>query len=472
MVATFSQSTQSQTVATCEPTQADMERRREIGEAWKAYRGKLKDPLKVAKDQPNDNVKANRCAPIADKGVSFLFGQVLKIECDEQEALDAFWQDDDDKMTTLVKLSMNGAACGQAFVKLCPAQDKSCPPRMVILDPMLIRVISLPEDCECYIAYIIEYPVSSRMQKKQVISCVDTNKDIDQISEKDIQPIWTITNYTRVGDRGNWQKMDSDTWDYPFPPIFTCQNLPNPNEPWGLPDLSADLIEMNKVLNFILSNISRIVKYHGHPITWASGVGNTPINISPENLIILQAEGAKIEKIAAMENFTGLLSVVADLRSDMDEQSRVPAVALGRLVDLPKGNISGVALQLLFQPLIEKTILKQRLYGKLIREVSRAALVLCGAIQIEEYATYPIDLQWQSLLPIDDLAAAQTAMLYEQLGVSTQTLLAKLGFDPDDEAKKSAEEDANKPQAPAPLPGQPAPGQPPAQPEQEQENAA
>jgi len=132
------------------------------------------------------------------------------------------------------------------------------------------------------------------------------------------------------------------------------------------------------------------------------------------------------------------------LRADMDEQSRVPAVALGRQSDLPKGNISGVALQLLFQPLIEKTTQKQRLYGKMIREITRAALVIAGKIALTDYEDYQIDLHWQNLLPVDDLAAAQAAQILQAIGVSNQTLLQQLGYDPDAEADKSAAEDAKK----------------------------
>lgn len=440
--------TQAQTLAEAPPTQADTKRRQKMQEAWKSYRGELQDPLKVAKDQPNDNVKVNRCAPIADKGVSFLFGQVLKIECDDQDALDSFWGDDDDKMTTLAKISMNGAVCGQPFVKLIPSPEPKSPPRMVILDPMLLRIITLPDDCELHVAYVIEYPVNADLQKRQIIARVDPRNDLYDLGEKDLEDTWTITNYSRKGDQGVWQQDGTpEEWLYPFPPVFTCQNLPNPNEPWGVPDLTQDLIGMNKVLNFMLSNISRIIKFHGHPKTWAKGIRAAQLQVAVDETLVLESPDAQLNVITPMENFTGLLSVVADLRSDMDEQSRVPAVALGRMTDMPKGNISGVALQLLFQPLLEKTVLKQRLYGKLIREVSRAALVLMEAISVEEYSTYPINLHWQTLLPVDDLAAAQTAMLLQQLGVSNSTLIQQLGYNPEDEAQKSQEEDAKKMEA-------------------------
>ena len=136
-----------------------------------------------------------------------------------------------------------------------------------------------------------------------------------------------------------------------------------------------------------------------------------------------------------------------------------------------------MALQLLFQPLIEKTTHKQRLYGCLIREVTRAALVVAGKIDIEDYEGFKIGIHWQNLLPVDDLAAAQTALLFKQLGVSNTTLLQKLGFDPDDEAQKTVldavqQAKLNKAQGIQPvMPGQmppAAPGQmPPGKPAQQ-----
>jgi hypothetical protein len=63
-------------------------------------------------------------------------------------------------------------------------------------------------------------------------------------------------------------------------------------------------------------------------------------------------------------------------------------------------------------------------------------------ITLEEYEDYPIDLRWQDLLPTDDLQAAQTALLWRQMGVSRSTLLQTGGFDPVAEMEKSAQEDA------------------------------
>lgn len=436
----------AQSLAQAPASQQERDRQHQIKEAWKAYRGELQNPLKVAANQPDDNVKTNRCAPIVDKGVSFLFGPTLKIECMEdrggmQEFVDGLWGDDDDKMTLLSQAAINGGVCGQVFIKLIPVQGRMRYPRIVVMDPSLVRIITHPDDCSLVLAYIIEYPGLNELQKRQVIARVDPDNLAGIAGEYDLDDTWTITNYQRRGQLGTWYQVgDRQDWLWPFPPILTCQNLPNPNEPWGRPDLTQDIIGINAVLNFIQSNTSRILKFHAHPKTYAVGLSATQINIGVDDLICLPSPDSKLANLEMHSDLKSSLDFIKDIRDSMDEQSRVPSVALGRLEGLPRGNISGVALQLLFQPLMEKTIQKQRLYGRLIREVTRAALVMVGLLPIEQFEDYPIEIHWQNLLPVDDLLAAQSAILLKQLGVSAATLLAQLGYDPDDEANKTQEE--------------------------------
>ena len=439
----------AQTLAQAPAPQADLDRQREMSLAWKAYRGQLPDPLKVEANQPNDNVKTNRCAPIVNKVTSFLFGQTLKLECSDQKFLEELWGDDDELMTRFSKMSINGANFGQVFVKLIPAPEPGNAPRLVILNPQIVRIVSHPDDCELHLAYIIEYPGVASLQKKQVIARVDPNTSVEALGDTDPDDTWTITNYIRRGQNVNaeWIFQSQDDWPYPFAPIQTWQNLPNPNEAWGAPDLAEDLVQLNVVLNFIQSNLARIIKYHGHPKTFAVNVHASQIQIAVDDILCLPSPDSKLEMLAPMENFSGLLNVIVDLRGSMDEQSRVPAVALGRLHELPRGNISGVALQLLFQPLIELTTQKQRLYGSGIRNVTRAGLVLAGKIPVSQYEKYKVGLTWPNLLPIDDLLAAQVAQILIAIGVSQETVFAELGYDVDDEFKKLVAEHMRKQQA-------------------------
>lgn len=477
----------TQSLATAPIPQADMDRKRAMKAAWQAYRGEFQKPLKVDKGQPDDNVIVNFSGPIVDKGAGWLFGQPVKIEVtsesgkDEtplQDFLDGLWGDDDDKMTLLSDASQNGGVCGQAFLKLIPPRGRMKYPRIVVLDPEIVRKVTAPDDCSLTLAYVIEYNYAAdynpgaEVQKRQVIARVDPDGLAGIAGEYDLDDSWTITNYMRYtsasGQQGDWQQVGQvEEWPYPFAPIFDCKNLPNPNEAWGTPDLTPDIIDQNKTLNFLFSNLARIIKYHGHPKTWAKGLSASQISTAIDDLIVLQSPDAQLGTLLPMENFAGILSVIAAVMSNIDQQSRVPAVALGRQDQLPRlGNISGVALSLMFQPLIEKTQQKRRLYGKMIREISRAALVLAGLLNIEDMEDCKIDLHWQPLLPADNLVAAQEALILQQIGVSQATIFAGLGLDADDEADKKQAEDEKKvtqfargqgfpPAPPANEPGQP-----------------
>src|SRR5579872_5234632 len=192
---------------------ADRDRRDAMKAAWKAYHGEFQDPLTVDKDQPNDNVKPNRCGTIVDKGVSWLFGKPLKIEAVDQtqaaqDYLDSVWKYDDYRMTLLAKLAMNGGVCGQAFLKILPANPKANLkyPRLVVLDPSLVRVVTAPDDCELILAYIIEYDIPIPpmvIHKRQVIARVDPDQLAGYTDEFDLDDSWTITNY---------ESRDGMTW--------------------------------------------------------------------------------------------------------------------------------------------------------------------------------------------------------------------------------------------------------------------
>lgn len=439
-----------QKLATAPTPKEDEHRKQQMQLAWKAYRGELPRPLKIKNGEPDDNVLTNRCSPIVDKGVAFLFGKTLDIEVkdlgdDAQDYINRAWgkssiSDDDDKMTLLAELALNGGVCGHLFLKVIPPNGSMKYPRLVALDPQLCRVVVSPDDCDLIIAYIIEYGIGDDMTKRQVYSRVDPDQLSYAIGENDLDDTWLIATYIKSATGQFLQQGQPDLWPYPFAPIFACQNQTNPNEFWGKPDLTPDIIQMNQTINFGNSNINRIGKIHGHPKPWTNGVAASQIKIGIDDIICLPSLESKLNILEAHGDIANLMAFVGSLRSDMDEQSRVPAVALGRLSDIPIGNLSGVAIQLLFQPLVEKTQMKQRLVGRLIRAITRALLVMGDYATLENYQEIEVDLHWQTLLPTDDLTAVQTAMAKEQLGVSKDTLITELGYDAPTETAKSADE--------------------------------
>jgi hypothetical protein len=451
------------------PELSDDERKRlrELHLARKAYKGdwKGRQALKVGMNEPDDNVNVNRCGPIVDKGASWLANKEIKLQVMNgagtdsgpvaaQDYLMAAIGNIDDFMTLVTNIKISGGVAGHAFAKLVPSARKGQYPRIIALDPANVWVEADPEDCNTADRYNIMYDwrnpadPENPWQKRQVIE----RNDPDDVMEPDPdggthEDTWTITSYVRPKPKDVGGHIPSvawtiqgepEVWQHDWSPIHDCKNLPSECSYYGTPDITPDLIHLNEVLNRVLSYIAKICRLHGHPWPWTAGVEARAIQIAPGNVLCLPDPNAKLELAEAHGDLVNMMHFADSLRSDMDELSRVPGVALGRIDVLPRGNLPGTAMELLFQPLIEKTTHVRRLYGGLIRSLCEHIL------ELGDFPGLTVNLVWPNLLPIDDTAAAQTGTLLMTLGVSQDTILQELGYDPDIEAAKTAHEQNEK----------------------------
>ncbi len=165
-------------------------------------------------------------------------------------------------------------------------------------------------------------------------------------------------------------------------------------------------------------------------------MGDGSIERRSGRIIQLPLVESKITAVAIPSDIPNALAFAADLRSSIDEASGVPGVATGRIKDMPRGNLSGIAIELLFMRLLKQNDKKKCTYGALIIDVSKALLVLNGFS-----GDIKITLEWANPLPHEDLPTAQYAVLLKNLGISNATIQRMLGFDPEEEQKLSQAED-------------------------------
>lgn len=440
-------------------TADDKARRLVIQAAWNAYDDLFTKPLIIGKDEPDDNVISNRCMSIVDTGVTFLFANKLEIQVKQdkssalpnlkspvQAKLEAAWGDEGRRMTFLTKLGMNGAVAGHVFVKIIPPdQTGDGLPRLVNLDPLCMTMQTKPDDCDVILSYSHEYqgtdPLSgAAILMREVTTRVDPDHKSDTGYGDDLDSHWEIQQWTKqIQEGAQWVKVGEPIiWPFDWSPIHDAQNLPYPNKAWGKSDLTPGIIQQNNTLNFVQSNTNRIIHKHAHPWPWASGTTDKTISISPGKVICLPNPDARMGLLEMISDLHSSREFAADIRGDMDEQSGVPAVAVGRISEIIKGQVSGIAIKLMFAPLLAKTEKKRRLYGDLIADLSSHMLEL-----LDFGPDIKVELHWEAALPEDVLAEVQAAVLLDQLGVSKDTLLARMGFNPDEEAEKKAAEDAN-----------------------------
>ena len=407
---------------------AEQKRLDHINAAWDMYQGDLKEPLVVKSGSPNDNVMINYGRVVVDKGVSFLFGREPGFELSEGETTPAeawlteVWRRNR-KNLLLKKAAMNGAVCGHVFIKIVMASPY---PRLINLPPEYVAVDTDTDDIDQVYRYIIQYGAEGRngeqLVKRQVVERTDAGR-------------WQIVDEVSQDGR-SFEMVQSLLWPWDWPPIVDCQNLPAANDYYGTPDLTPDAMHLIGAYNFVRSNTQRIIRYHAHPKTIGSGFQPGELKGGADGTIILPSAEAKLYTIEMMSDLNGSLQQARELEDAILQLTRTPPVALAKVDGL--GQLSGVALQILYGPIKEKTDDKRETYGEMLVELNRRLLEM-GGYGAENLTT----IRWQSSVPESRLEAMQVAIMAEQIGVSRDTVLSELGYDAVQEKEKKADEVAD-----------------------------
>lgn len=396
--------------------QTKLERQARMSRAWDAYLGRYPAPLKTRPGQPDDNVTPNFARPIVDLGVSFLFGKEIKFELTEGKTTEAeAWLDNvwrkNNKMSLLARAGIAGAVTGHCFIKIALPG-----PRLIVLDPALMDVRLAADDIDRVEAFIMEwsaYDGDDLTHRRQEI-VADGGR-------------WVIRDLAARPGR-EWETVAEAVWPYPFPPIVHCQNLPDPTDFWGEADLSEDVLTLIQSLHATLSNIQRILRYHAHPKVWGRGFQARNLNMAVDDVIVFPNTDAELRVLEMNSDLRAAREHYEALKKALHEITRIPEAAFGHVDS--GGVLSGVALQIRFAPLLDKTEMKRRLYGDMLTELCRRLLIVGGFDDAE------VLIHWPPALPTNDREAAETALILKQLGVSDWTLLQRLGFDPELEAAR------------------------------------
>lgn len=412
-------------------------RTRRINERWDAYMGRLPKPLRVTRNKAGQPIDDNVLLPLAriivDKGRSALFGEEVTFDVpqdmarvEDAEAYLAHVLDANEQSTLLQNWALNGAIAGHAFLRIHLGES----PRITVLDPAIVRVFWHPEDMAQVLRYRIEYVTADLEDKpyarRQDITLQDNGT-------------WLIEDFRGNEERRGWVSMGTDVWPYPFAPIIDNQNLPAPGMFYGLSDLEPSVLELIKGINRTVSNLQRILRYHAHPKTVVKGAAPDDLRIGVDDVLFMP-DTSTIENLEMTSDLNSSMQFYERLMDALFETARIPQVARGKLENA--GSLSGVALRILYQPLLEQTSDKRRLYGDALEELGRRLLIIGG------YDDVHVEVHWAELVPTDPMSDASTALALKDVGVSTDTLLMRLGFDPVLEAQKRADERAALPPDP------------------------
>ena len=416
---------------------ADYHRQRAIHRAWNIYRGDQPKPLRVLPGEPDDNVRLNLAGLVVDTGVDALFGQDITAQVltgDQPDDIGTAYLHNvleaNREMLLLQSAATNGAVAGHAAIRIMPPVEGAPPgtlPRLLVVDPEMLRVVWAPDDVGAVEAYVLQWTgydaLGKEIGKRQII-------------QRDGNGWVTIEQEQQGGNSGRWTTLAQTPWNFTWAPIVDTQNLPEPNAYWGRPDLTADVLETQLTLNKVMSNAARVQRIHGHPKVVAKGVGDGDLDVGPDEAIVLPDTDSEISLLEPRAQVADHIQLFNTVKAALHEISRVPEITAGRLDNV--GQLSGLALKILYGPLVRKTEVKRRLYGAMVEELGRRLLEMGG------YGPdHKVEIMWPEIIPSDPLVQAQAADALQRAGVSQATTLQQLGYDPQAEAEAKASEQTN-----------------------------
>lgn len=429
------------------------QRRLDIRDAWDRYDGQHPDSIQAGAGDTNDNVALNNLATIIDTGVDFLWGsgsgevEFAAMRGDEEdealtEKLAEVW-DANRKKTLLRKTGVSGGIAGHFAWKLIPREGQL--PRIVLLDPLDLVLQSDPQDIDRRIGYAIDTTIYD--DSNQAVGRRREQHTLDDGGKSwTVQWLVTDTPLNMPGAKVYWkpdpQRPDAEVWPYEFAAIVDAQNMPNPHREWGRSDLSADILHINEQINRVASNEAKTLRHFAHPQPVATGENPKQIQgfIDASIGSVMCLPTGTDYRYAQMQadGLTASREYRDALTDKQFEVARVPLIAIGKVDNL--GAASGVALLIMYRPLIAKTETKRDTYGDALRELNLRILALLG-----DGAADDVDVvnAWPDVLPKNLKEEADTGLLLLDLGVSRQTILERLGINFDREQERLAEEAGN-----------------------------
>jgi hypothetical protein len=419
-----------------------------IARAWAYYEGDHELPLEIQADGYDDNVIVNHVEALAEKVVTFLLGDGIAFDAGQPGVEDpadrdvqALWKASRGPILQS-NIALSGAIEGHCAVRLRPMAGGY--PAIGRLQQAHFSAFWDLFDMQRVVWYRLQYRHGNAGKRIDYVRG-RLNEDgkkfdhgLDGWTELTYRPDTQLTGGP-LGEESKWIWDEHPAvWPYPWPPVVDWQNSPAPNDYYGRTDVKS-AIQLNDALNFILSNVMRIIKHYAAPKT----VG---IGFSTDELVATQVGGLFTVNKPRGEADLFNLEMQSDLASSM-RLAEIITSALwqsGGMVDPQTmkdkiGALTNFGLRVLFQDALKRTQRKQMLYEEALTAITLHGLELAG-----RPVSAALKVVWSNVLPQDDQAQVTNAQVKLDMGVaSKQTIAAELGYDWTREQERMAEEGDN-----------------------------
>jgi hypothetical protein len=317
--------------------------------------------------------------------INFTFGKGVQFRSPKEteaivpDLLERVWEIDNNKATVLWEIGQQGTVSGDCFIKIAYEEEYKDPAGR--LHPGRVRILPLnssfcfpefhPHDRERLIRFKLKYRFwgTSLEGTRQVFTYTEILTD-------DI-----IEEYI------NDELIDSRPNPLGVIPVIHIPNVRISGSPWGLSDCN-DIISINRTYNETATDIADIVNYHAAPVTVIIGAKASQLEKGANKVWGGLPKEARVENLeGGAQGLKGAMEFMDMLKKAMHEMVGVPETALGQA--MPVSNTSGVALSIMFQPLMNRYHQKIIQYSHGLERINELILLNLAIKEPETFTWNP-----------------------------------------------------------------------------------
>lgn len=208
---------------------------------------------------------------------------------------------------------------------------------------------------------------------------------------------------------------------YGLIPFIQIKNFPIAGRTRGQSDID-DIIPLNIELNTKKSDVSEVIDYHSAPITLVYGAKIGNLEKGANKVWGGLPKDAKVENLGLQGDLIASVNYTSDVKTSMCEIAGIPETVLGGSKAI--SNTSGVALQYMNLPLIERTRVKRGCTADGLVRVNKMILLIAlhhgliekpEEISMKDFVKNEVEIP--DTLPKDELMELQKIQQEMSLGL-------------------------------------------------------
>lgn len=386
----------------------------------------------------------NYCKAFVNKFVSFELGDAFTLSVHKSmedkiitpdgrssfEYLEDVWEDND-QYRLAIELGQMKSVTGEAWIQVryyTPEETKETDPFGEYEDGR-IRLLLMPTE-----TIFPEFDPHDRdkLIRLTVMYVYEVTERTGLLGRKTSKKRVT---YKQIWDKEKCVVIDGDKEPQEFPnkygviPFVLIKNITVAGRNENVGDLD-DIIPLNVEMNLKRSDISEIIDYHAAPITIVYGAKVGNLEKGANKMWGGLAKDARVENLELRSDLGASANYASSLKVSMCEIGGIPESVLGGAQAI--SNTSGVAMQYMNLPLIERTKIKKantenglEYLNKLILLVSLCEGLITKPDDISTRDFFYNECTIPNTLPKDTLMELQQIQMEMKIGIESRKGAAK-----------------------------------------------